>query len=559
MKKQFAITVLLTLVALLGHIDTFGQVVVTGTALNISADSSNTIGASSSGAAIGKNNNVSSVFSYAFGEKNRIGQYATGSFVFGSNDTVTMSQSVCLGFHNAVSNMGGLALGRYLDADGSSGNFVIGEGVGIGHKLVSEHDHSLSIGFNSTKPTLFVSTSPNNLNQGIVNRTGKVAIGDVTPQAKLHIRSDEGEDAAILLEPANPSQSSSYLGLRDSNHNIIVHSNGKMEVSSRNNRLDFTSDNFSVTNTRMDLGRDAERKITVISGDVPALYSNAYKEGASYYRHTTGPSYAIEFTSNSILMRTALNQDPRTEITNWNNALSVKTNGSITLNGKIGVGIENTTTDYAMAVKGGLISTKVHIQEVTEWNDRVFDNSYRLMPLDELEGFVSDNRHLPGIPSEAEVKADGFDMAEMQSALLGKVEELVLYTIRQQKEIDSLREVVTVHFGYDECGNRTSRSLEFQRMEDDRGFASLTETFAGADMALFPNPTEGGFMLSLSDPESLKGATATLCSLDGTVLDRRAVTGSMEEFDLSGRPAGVYLLHLSSDGIVRTWKIIKRN
>jgi hypothetical protein len=278
-----------------------------------------------------------------------------------------------------------------------------------------------------------------------------------------------------------------------------------------------------------------------------------------------GPSYAIEFGYYGLLLRTATNQDPRTEITNWRDALSVKTDGDITLNGlitldgKVGVNTKNTTSDYAFAVDGGIITTKVHIQDVNDWNDRVFGEDYPLMPLGEMEAFVSSHRHLPGIPSQAEVKADGFDMAEMQSALLGKVEELVLYTIRQQKEIDSLREVVTVHFGYDECGNRISRTLEFQRMGEDRGFASLADTFAGVDMALFPNPTEGGFMLSLTNPESLKNATATLCSLDGTVLERRAVTGAMEEFDLSGRPAGVYLLHLSSDGIIQTWKIIKRN
>ena len=151
------------------------------------------------------------------------------------------------------------------------------------------------------------------------------------------------------------------------------------------------------------------------------------------------------------------------------------------------------------------------------------------------------------------------DLAEMQAALLGKVEELVLHTIRQQREIDSLRDLVTVRFGYDACGNRISRALEFQRMNEGRGLASLTDTLAGTDLALFPNPTEGGFVLSLADPLSLPDATATLCALDGTVLERRTVTGALEEFDLSGRPAGMYLLHLSSNETVQTWKIIKRN
>ena len=37
------------------------------------------------------------------------------------------------------------------------------------------------------------------------------------------------------------------------------------------------------------------------------------------------------------------------------------------------------------------------------------------------------------------------------------------------------------------------------------------------------------------------------------------ITNAIEEFDLSRRTAGVYLLHLTSDGAIQTWKIIKRN
>ena len=168
MKKLIATTLLTTALALLGHVASFAQTVVTGSAINVSSDSTNTIGTTTSGAVVGKNNSVSSFLSYAFGEKISIGQYATGSFVAGSNDTVTLSQSVCLGFHNEVSSMGGLALGRYLDAGGSSGTFVIGEGINAGHKLSSNYDHGLVIGFGSTKPTVFVSASPNNTGHDLI-------------------------------------------------------------------------------------------------------------------------------------------------------------------------------------------------------------------------------------------------------------------------------------------------------------------------------------------------------------------------------------------------------
>ncbi len=582
MKNKHLIPYMAVFAMLLGPVTAKAQVIVSGTVLDISADTSNAIGATSSGAVVGKNNSIACLLSYAFGEKNSIGRFATGSFVFGGNDTVTLAQSLCLGYHNEVTSMGGVAIGRYLNAGGSSTTFVIGEGIDAGNKLTSTEDQCLFVGFNSTKPTLTITRSPNSTNLGVFNKTGRVAIGDVTPAAKLHIRSDVGEDAGIILAPASPSANSSFIRFRDNDHHITVNEKGGMEISSGSaNALAIASANLNVTDTRLDLGRSNERKVSVVSGTLPALYSNAHKENGHYYRFTSGPSYALELGSTELLLRTATNQDPRTEITNWRDALSVKTNGAITLNGdmtlngptllngRVGVNTENTTGDYALAVDGGIITTKVHIQDVNDWQDRVFDADYPLMTLDDVEEYVAEHRHLPGIPSEAEVKAGGFDLTAMTSALLGKIEELTLYTIRQQREIDSLRDLVTVRFGYDACGNRTSRTLEFSRVDGDKGTggakggasqweASLCDSFAGVEAMLFPNPTEGGFFLAFSGEEIPNDATATLCSVDGKAIEERKVGGMTEEFDLRGKPAGVYLLRLSLSDSVKTWKIVKR-
>lgn len=582
MKNKHLIPYMAVFAMLLGPVTAKAQVIVSGTVLDISADTSNAIGATSSGAVVGKNNSIACLLSYAFGEKNSIGRFATGSFVFGGNDTVTLAQSLCLGYHNEVTSMGGVAIGRYLNAGGSSTTFVIGEGIDAGNKLTSTEDQCLFVGFNSTKPTLTITRSPNSTNLGVFNKTGRVAIGDVTPAAKLHIRSDVGEDAGIILVPASPSANSSFIRFRDNHHHITVNEKGGMEISSGSaNALAIASANLNVTDTRLDLGRSNERKVSVVSGTLPALYSNAHKENGHYYRFTSGPSYALELGSTELLLRTATSQDPRTEITNWRDALSVKTNGAITLNGdmtlngptllngRVGVNTENTTGDYALAVDGGIITTKVHIQDVNDWEDRVFDGDYALMSLGKVEAYVAANRHLPGVPSEAEVKAEGFDLAVMQAVLLGKIEELTLYTIRQQREIDSLRDLVTVRFGYDACGNRTSRTLEFSRVDGDKGTggakggasqweASLSDSFAGVETMLFPNPTEGGFFLAFSGEEIPNDATATLCSVDGKAIEERKVGGMTEEFDLRGKPAGVYLLRLSSSDSVKTWKIVKR-
>ncbi|MEO1084626.1 MAG: hypothetical protein AAFY88_10310, partial [Acidobacteriota bacterium] len=55
-----------------------------------------------------------------------------------------------------------------------------------------------------------------------------------------------------------------------------------------------------------------------------------------------------------------------------------------------------------------------------------------------LEKFVTANRHLPNVPSASDIsEAGGINMTELQLRMLEKVEELALYTIDQQKTLDS--------------------------------------------------------------------------------------------------------------------------
>ena len=64
------------------------------------------------------------------------------------------------------------------------------------------------------------------------------------------------------------------------------------------------------------------------------------------------------------------------------------------------------------------------------------------MSLNDLKRFITEHRHLPEVPSEAEVTEEGYNMAEMQGVLLKKIEELTLYTLKQQEEIDMLKQTI---------------------------------------------------------------------------------------------------------------------
>lgn len=77
-------------------------------------------------------------------------------------------------------------------------------------------------------------------------------------------------------------------------------------------------------------------------------------------------------------------------------------------------------------------------QEV--WADYVFKESYKLKPLDEVQSHIDEFGHLPNVPSELEIHENGVDLGEMNKILLEKIEELTLYTLEQQKELNDLKE-----------------------------------------------------------------------------------------------------------------------
>ena len=97
------------------------------------------------------------------------------------------------------------------------------------------------------------------------------------------------------------------------------------------------------------------------------------------------------------------------------------------------VGIGTSSTSYKLAVNGTIRAKEVVVD--TGWSDYVFEDGYRLAPLNEVEARIKTDKHLPGIPSAAEVAEHGVSVGEMQSRLLAKVEELTLHLIAQEKQL----------------------------------------------------------------------------------------------------------------------------
>jgi len=126
----------------------------------------------------------------------------------------------------------------------------------------------------------------------------------------------------------------------------------------------------------------------------------------------------------------------------WTPGAKLHVVGDAILTGKLVVGASAMSTlpcaaNLKMFVNGTIGATEVRVNTTT-WCDYVFDNTYKLKSLSEVESFIKTNKHLPEVPSEKEVVENGVAVGEMMKIHMKKIEELTLYMIELKKENEKL-------------------------------------------------------------------------------------------------------------------------
>ena len=104
------------------------------------------------------------------------------------------------------------------------------------------------------------------------------------------------------------------------------------------------------------------------------------------------------------------------------------------VSGRVQIGSGTPATGYQLSVNGKVICTEARVQSTAAWPDYVFSDNYTLQPLEQIEKFIQANKHLPGIPSAAQVEKEGFDLGDMNRRLLEQIEQLTLHLIELKKE-----------------------------------------------------------------------------------------------------------------------------
>ncbi len=113
----------------------------------------------------------------------------------------------------------------------------------------------------------------------------------------------------------------------------------------------------------------------------------------------------------------------------------------INSDGNVGIGTTNPTSKLTVA--GDINSREVRVT-VNAGADFVFEKDYDLPSLDSVSNFIKENKHLPEIASAEEMKKDGINLSEMNIKLLQKIEELTIYVIQQQEDIEILKKNIKI-------------------------------------------------------------------------------------------------------------------
>lgn len=388
---------------------------ITGTNSLISANSS---------AIIGSYSTIRGSYSYIMGYNSTISSGCISSYIFGEKCTVGNTSSMLIGYNLKTT---------------TGNSFAIGYGkLGAGNELSTTVPYSLIVGFNSKYPTLFVGETPANMN------SGRIGIGNITnPSAKLHIKADDVEDASLLLESSTDKVSTlGFIGSKaiissiSSKVPLIFSTNGlnntRMIISGENGWVGIG--NMTAPEGKLHIkANEGEDATVIIEPSATSKLSGLIFKNSKGIIATTDANQSINFYTGSTMLR-------------------MKIDG----NGNVGIGVE--TPGYKLHVAGnakfdnnvivengglyvnGEIKAKQYLATISPFPDFVFQPDYSLMSLNELEKYIKKYNHLPNVPSSLEAENEGVELGKMNAILLQKIEELTLYIIAQQKEIDLLNE-----------------------------------------------------------------------------------------------------------------------
>ncbi|MCG8307372.1 MAG: bZIP transcription factor [Cytophagales bacterium] len=280
-------------------------------------------------------------------------------------------------------------------------------------------------------------TQVGDVNSPIYHYNGNVGVGLSVPESKLHVKAD---DLGFWVSRETYLSTGSIVGidLRQLTHNGAFRTGGAIK-------------SISVNTYTGGIGSTYDSDLALYSvGDGNLIEGLRIDDNGNVGIGTSNPDYNLHVKSTNSISEVRSETYGHYAKMGANGAggyLGASNgNGDLTINirgygdaffnaGNVGIG--TTTPDYKLDVLGTIRANEVKV--ATGWSDFVFAPDYDLKSLDQVEDFITENGHLPDIPSAKEVEENGISLGDMDAKLLQKIEELTLYVIELKKENEVLK------------------------------------------------------------------------------------------------------------------------
>lgn len=262
----------------------------------------------------------------------------------------------------------------------------------------------------------------------LIQSTGNVGIGTTSPTVPLHVMGD------VILGRGG-SGGNNFLRINSDANGVYLTSD---DPNTNQKNLFLRA---SPTNTN---GNDRHIFIQAGKSNGNWITRMAVMGGGNVGIGTSSPTHRLQVAGSS---KWTGNSSSYTEIHSNGSGQYLRqianngTTQSWIIRGYANSGVQAIFNSGGINVNGTVKAKEVNVT-ASGWPDYVFRPEYKLMPLNEVEAFIQENGHLPNIPSEAEVMENGVQLGELNASLLKKIEELTLYTISQEKRLESQQEMM---------------------------------------------------------------------------------------------------------------------